>query len=122
MSDYILMPFNFKQVNKDRLLLVNQAGEYYIMPRIDFDDFCNLKLQVNSEYYKRLKAKHFLTTDKEKDLVIEMLATKLRTRKEFIIDFTSLHMIVITLRCNCLCKYCHASSVDLSTCNYDMTW
>ena len=31
-------------------------------------------------------------------------------------------MIVITLRCNCLCKYCHASSVDFTSKDYDMTW
>lgn len=34
----------------------------------------------------------------------------------------NLHMIVATLRCNCLCKYCHASSIDMSAKQYDMSW
>lgn len=118
---YILLPFQFKTFD-NKSLLVNQAGEHLFLPLEAFNAFVKQKLQVNDRYYNKLKAKHFLTNEEEKETVIEMLATKLRTRKEFIMNFTSLHMIVITLRCNCLCKYCHASSVDLESKNYDMDW
>ena len=120
MEEYILLPFNFKQFDNDTVLLVNQAGEHLFLPLDIFKAFYDKKLEQASKYYKALKAKHFLTTEQEKNIVLNMLATKLRTRKAYISDFTSLHMIVATLRCNCLCKYCHASSVDIDSKNYDM--
>ncbi|MCD8377722.1 MAG: His-Xaa-Ser system radical SAM maturase HxsB, partial [Candidatus Gastranaerophilales bacterium] len=78
------------------------------------------ELISESPVYKKLKSKHFIAAEDDLELAEDMLAAKLRTRKAFISDFTSLHMIVATLRCNCLCKYCHASSVDLNSKNYDM--
>lgn len=44
-----------------------------------------------------------------------MVATKLRSRKAFLRDFTALHMVVLTGYCNCNCDYCHASSEELSS-------
>lgn len=120
MKEYILLPFNFKHISSDTILLVNQAGEHLFIPENEFRDFCNKGLEPTNKHYRELKAKHFLTTKEDKDTVLNMLATKLRTRKAYIADFTSLHMIVATLRCNCLCKYCHASSVDIDSKNYDM--
>ncbi len=119
-ENYTILPFGFKYFDNDTSLLVNQAGEHIFLPKESFKNFCNMQLEKEDDCYKRLKAKHFLTTPDDKELTLDMLATKLRTRKAFISDFTCLHMIVVTLRCNCLCKYCHASSVDLDTKSYDM--
>ncbi|MBR1579664.1 MAG: His-Xaa-Ser system radical SAM maturase HxsB [Selenomonadaceae bacterium] len=47
---------------------------------------------------------------------------RFRTRKAFLNEFTSLHMIVVTCRCNFKCSYCHASSMDLNSEDRDMTW
>lgn len=118
---YIKLPFNFKYMDSG-VLLVNQAGEYTKLAEDGFRSFTSNSLDTSSETYKTLKARHFLSIPDELDLVIDMLATKLRTRKEYLADFTCLHMIVITLRCNCLCKYCHASSVDYTNKKYDMDW
>lgn len=118
---YIKLPFNFKYLDSG-VLLVNQAGEYTKLAEDGFRSFTSNSLDTSSETYKTLKARHFLSIPDELDLVIDMLATKLRTRKEYLADFTCLHMIVITLRCNCLCKYCHASSVDYTNKKYDMDW
>ena len=118
---YIKLPFNFKKLDNN-ILLINQAGEYIIVNNDEFIAFTNNTLNSDSQLYSILKAKHFLTVETELNTVIDMLATKLRTRKEYLMDFTSLHMVVITLRCNCLCRYCHASSVDYSNKEYDMSW
>jgi His-Xaa-Ser system radical SAM maturase HxsB len=122
MSQYLLLPFNFKKINNEELLLVNQAGEFYKISRDDFEAFHTHGLDQSSIIYKELKAKHFLSTLQDVDLAVELLSTKLRTRKAFISDFTALHMIVVTLRCNCQCRYCHASSVDVNQKGYDMDW
>lgn len=122
MQPYKLLPFNFKKVNASGYLLVNQAGEYYYLTNQDFNAFHSKTLDPSSIQFGNLKAKHFLYTNNDINLAIKLLATKLRTRKSFITDFTVLHMIVVTLRCNCQCRYCHASSVDISQTKYDMDW
>lgn len=115
MPKYQLLPFNFKSIGNDNTLLINQAGEYFKISNANFKSFYSHELPKHSDVYSTLKAKHFLADNEENLLLsVDMLATKLRTRKAFISDFTALHMIVVTLRCNCLCRYCHASSVDLN--------
>lgn len=123
MPTYQLLPFNFKKLDQENQLLINQAGEFLKISNIDFNLFYSEKLTPDNQIYNSLKAKNFLSDNKDNlDLSIEMIATKLRTRKAFVSDFTALHMIVVTLRCNCLCKYCHASSVDLQKRDFDMDW
>jgi len=56
-----------------------------------------------------LKAKQF-ATDTALEPALNMLATKYRTKKAFLNDFTTLHMVVPTIRCNCRCLYCQVSS------------
>ena len=133
MSSYIILPFNFKY-SDDTVLMVNQAGEWIIARRDDFDKFHSYKLQPQNEFYKRLKAKHFLTVPEEKEQVLNLLAIKLRTRKAFAQCSPNLHMIVATLRCNCLCKVrvvvvCNPVCIKLLIkilwrvfCVYNFTW
>ena len=54
------------------------------------------------------------------DLAVRKLAARYRSRKEYLRDFTSLHMMVITLRCNQRCGYCQVSSADEESIKYDM--
>ena len=119
---YTKLPFLFKYLDDQNAVLVSQAGEYAILSISDFEAFIHNNLVPNSETYKLLKSKHFLASPAELEQVLEMLAIKLRTRKEYLADFTSLHMIVITLRCNCSCKYCQASSIDFADKKCDMDW
>jgi len=122
MAKYQVLPLNFKSVDGENTLLINQAGEYFKISNPDFESLCSLTLSKDNSTYSALKAKHFLADNAANlELAINMLATKLRTRKAFINDFTALHMIVVTLRCNCLCRYCHASSVDLNKKEYAKT-
>ena len=57
-----------------------------------------------------LKSKNFLYNN-NLSLIIDIEATKYRTKNKFLFDYTSLHMFVVTLRCNQKCSYCHASSI-----------
>lgn len=119
---YNLLPFNFKKLD-DKHLLINQSGEFLILSEKEFAELTENKLNNSSEIYKTLKAKHFLSdSDEGTKLAIDLLATKLRTRKAFLSEFTALHMVVVTLRCNCKCTYCQVSSVDFNKKEYDMDW
>lgn len=116
-----ILPFTFKRLPQGRLLLVNQGGEFVFIHSDDFNDLLNQQLGVHTPVYFELKGKHFLA-DTDLDIAQEMVATQLRSRKSFLRHFSSLHMVVVTARCNFICDYCHASSAALEQERVDMTW
>jgi His-Xaa-Ser system radical SAM maturase HxsB len=119
-ASYTLLPFHFMRLEKEHVLLVNLAGEYLYLHKDDFSKIIDYSLENHSELFSNLKAKHFVA-EEISDSAVELLAVKYRTKKEFLSDFTSLHMFVITSRCNHKCIYCHASSQSQDKINYDMS-
>jgi len=109
-KNYRFLPFRFER-RKNSYLLVNDTREYVFINEKEFFDFIQKKLESNSQTFLDLKSKGMLYDGHIKE-VIELQATKYRTKKRFLDDFTSLHMFVLTYRCNQKCSYCHASSVD----------
>ncbi|MHC1743947.1 MAG: His-Xaa-Ser system radical SAM maturase HxsB [Syntrophobacteraceae bacterium] len=107
---YRFLPFRFERF-ADRTLLVNDVGEYIFLDEVVFADFVGRKLETDSSAYRSLKSRN-LAWDNHLARVIDLLATKYRTKKQFLYDFSTLHMFVLTRRCNQRCAYCHASSVD----------
>ena len=66
-----------------------------------------------------LKSHLFLAQD-ELEVSLQKMAARYRTRKSFLRDFTVLHMMVITLRCNQRCEYCQVSCAEEDAHSYDM--
>lgn len=116
---YQLLPFKFCNVKDNSRLLVNEVGEFLFLSKEEFCKMVSHKLDITSETFLDLKCKQILT-DTEIEPVIKMLATKYRTKKSFLFDFTSLHMVIPTLRCNAKCKYCQVSSRSEDSFEYDM--
>jgi uncharacterized protein len=106
---YQILPFRFRRERRGRILLTNEVGEYTCLRAADFESFVRFSLEPHSSLFHDLMGKHFLARE-EMDLAVDLLATKLRTKKRFLDDFTSLHMVVPTLTCNSRCIYCQASS------------
>ncbi|MEK6690997.1 MAG: His-Xaa-Ser system radical SAM maturase HxsB [Nitrospirota bacterium] len=119
-NPYIILPFHFMRFKKDHVLIVNLVGEYFYLSADDFAKMVDYSLNPKSDLYFNLKAKHFIA-ETLSDPAIELLTIKYRTKKGFLSDFTSLHMFVITLRCNHKCTYCHASSKDTDKKVFDMS-
>lgn len=120
-NEYSILPFTFKRLPQGRLLLVNQSGEFVFIHSDEFNDLLNQQLNPLHPMYLELKGKHFLA-DTDLAIAQEMVATQLRSCKSFLRHFSSLHMIVVTARCNFICDYCHASSAALEQERVDMTW
>ena len=117
----IQYPYSFKQFN-EKILVVNAVGEHVFLSHQDFDYLVSENYDCLSKEGKlKLFSHNFISDINDKELVENLLAIKLRSRKDFLRYFTRLHMIVLTLRCNCHCDYCHASSKDLMAKNLDMT-
>ena len=117
---YTLMPFRFSLMPGKRMLVVNEVGEYIFLDWETFERFVSYDLDPASDVFLDLKGKHF-ATDTAVTPVIDMLATKYRTKREFLRGFTGLHMVVITLRCNQRCNYCHASGQPSDQQHWDMS-
>ena len=120
MNNYTILPFRFTRFNDKEYFLSNDVGEYIFIKNEDFDKFVNHELDVKSDLFLNIASKQIATTDKVED-VVNMLATKFRTKKSILRDFTSLHMVVPTLRCNSSCIYCQVKRHESSDHSADMT-
>jgi len=115
-----LLPFQFSRFGKDDYLLVNESGEFIFIDKDNFDKLISNKLKSDSPFYYDLKSRHFINTEHLPE-TLEMVSAKYRTRKKFISDFTSLHMMVITLKCTNKCKYCQVSAEGDDAKGFDMS-
>ncbi|MDQ7825391.1 MAG: His-Xaa-Ser system radical SAM maturase HxsB [Candidatus Eremiobacteraeota bacterium] len=116
-----LLPFHFKKLGGDRVLLVNLNGEFTLIDEGQFSQLLEARRpgDLGSLYFP-LKGRHFIADD-DLDLAIELMAVKMRSKRAYMRDFTALHMVVITARCSCMCDYCQASSTDPASKGFDMT-
>lgn len=120
MINYQILPFRFARFNDSEYLLTNDVGEYIFLRNDDFEKFINKGLDVKSTVFQDLASKQIATTDNVRD-VVNMLATKFRTKKSILREFTTLHMVVPTLRCNSSCIYCQVKRHESSNYSADMT-
>jgi len=108
--------FRFKKL-KNKYLLTNDVGEYLFLTEKEFGDFLNNNLKKDKEPYLSLKEKNFL----KNELNLTGLANRYRSKKSFLQGGPSLHIVVVTLRCNHKCVYCHASAQTMEKEGYDMS-
>ena len=107
-NKYNFLPFRFQRKSQNTLL-TNEVGDFAILSNKTFEEFIQKKLNKNQDEFLNLKSKNFLY-DQNLSNIIEVLSTKYRTKNKFLYDSVSLHMFVVTLRCNQKCSYCHVSS------------
>jgi len=114
-----LLPFRFTRLD-GKELLVNEAGEYIFVPNGTVENLANEQVDTNSELYQDLRAKHFVYDDCSSPL-LDILATKVRTKFDHISGGTKLHIFVVTLRCEHSCDYCQVSRQTASRGEFDMS-
>lgn len=118
-NNYKLLPFRFERKDEN-FLLTNDVGDFLYLNQVEFNALKNHSLP-KSELYFDLKSKSFIY-DQSLTTIVDTLATRYRTRHRFLFEKTSLHMFVVTLRCNQKCLYCHAASERSSAAqSYDMS-
>lgn len=115
---YTIMPISFKYFD-GRILVTTDHGDHIWMSQVDFDALLSYSVCDNASLYYSLKSKQMLSTDVATS--IDIAAAKIRSRKRFLYDFTSLHMLVTTVRCNQRCEYCQASCEEEGAHSYDMS-
>lgn len=111
--------FRFKKLDK-KYLLTNDFGFFIFLTPFEFKNFLEGKLNQKIEIYKELNEKGFLKniSSFEKEKLINIYQQR---NSSLFHSGPSLHIIVVTLRCNQKCIYCQASSRTLNEKKYDMT-
>lgn len=117
---YQLLPFRFVQLDPKKYILSNFVGEYVVVEREALQELVTKTLRQTSATYALLKSRHFFLEAGETS-TLHLLATKYRTKQAPLAEFTSLHMIVPTLRCNTSCVYCQVSHKGAAAGSCDMT-
>lgn len=111
-ESYTLLPFRFHVLTPEKELLVSEVGDYLLVPRGTVARIVGRQLTYaqDPDLYADLLASFFITDSPELPL-LDVLATRYRTKKAFLEHFTALHIFVVTLRCEHTCHYCQVSRV-----------
>lgn len=108
------------RLDQTSVLLVNDVGQFQIVPASTFDQLLNKELSTTSVDYLDLRAKNFVIDERWSDN-LRMMASRYKTKKAFLDGFTKLHLFVVTLRCDHSCPYCQVSRQSEDKTKYDMT-
>lgn len=107
--------FRFKKL-ENKVLITNDFGGHYFLDQENFDRFKDGEIEKGDDYYRGLAREGFLKTEFNVDDAVNLY----RLRNASIFRGTSLHIMVVTLRCNYGCVYCQASSRPMEADHYDM--
>lgn len=120
-ESYFLLPFRFHRLNSQKEILVNEIGDFIVIPEGTTEKIITKKLvkSENEELYGDLIANFFISEEPVPPL-LNVIATRYRTKKSFLDHFTSLHIFVISLRCEHTCHYCQVSRVSQDKNTFDM--
>src|SRR5262245_43176114 len=92
-QNYSLLPFRFMRWEDGSVLLPTEAVEHHFLDATAFQQLYERRLTRDMSTYRNLKAKHFLT-DSDLRLAIDLLATKVRTKRSFLTGGIKLHLFV----------------------------
>ena len=118
----MFMPFRFARLPEPAgtVLLTNDGGDYAFVTEAELRDLVAHRLDPTGETYQDLHARHFIVSD-GRDGHLDLIAAQIRTRKSFLRDGPTLHIFVVTLRCDHSCLYCQVSRQSADAVRFDMS-
>jgi His-Xaa-Ser system radical SAM maturase HxsB len=111
-----LVPFSFRAIGGE-MLLTNDFGDWVFVTQDEFGELARGRFAAGSALYERLASRSFVRSK----LDVEKTVERVRRKKRFLNYGPNLHILVVTLRCNETCVYCHASRADMDAVHTDMT-
>ncbi len=115
---YAVIPFNSSKI-KGKYLVSNLLGKWDILDKDEFRKLSSLALAENGkgqELFKRLYDRGIIVDqDNFKGLIKDF-----KEKNANLFRGTSLHIAVLTTRCNLKCKYCQTSCLKSEDMNYEV--
>lgn len=99
-----------------RVVLTNDAGEWHMLDRADFDRLLAGQLPADHPAQAALRDQCIVRAGAD----LDALADRIRRKKSYLGQGPHLHIVVTTRRCNQACHYCHASRTALADTTTDM--
>jgi His-Xaa-Ser system radical SAM maturase HxsB len=116
LSPTFAMPFRHRQVG-GKVLVTSTEGEFAMLSHDEFSSFVRGDVPTGTPLYELLARKNLVRAAFDEKKLVE----RVRARKGFLSWGPNLHIIVVTLRCNETCVYCHASRANMDATHTDMT-
>ena len=108
--------FSFRFVS-GKYVLTNDHGGHLQVEEAEFRQLIRGEVPAGTSLHDELQERGFLRVW----LDFDALSRQWRERYWFLWQATSLHIVVVTLRCNQKCVYCQVSSVGMDRVETDMT-
>ena len=121
-ENYFLLPFRFHRLSEEKEIIVNEVGDFLVLPTGTVSRIIKKEInkELDYELYGDLISNLFISETRIPQL-IDIYATRYRTKKSFLDNFTTLHIFVVSLRCNHTCHYCQVSRVTQDADKFDMS-
>jgi len=119
-SDYDLLPFKFLRLDPVRQVITNLAGQHLVVSDETLRALAEKRLPTDDPAFSDLESHHILTRGSS-DVHAELLAAQIRTKQSRLPDLATLHIFVVTLRCDHSCGYCQVSRVSEDRAAFDMS-
>lgn len=111
---YVINNYRFRKLGS-QYFVTTDSGSWAILEEKEFKKL--KKGSIDGELYAKLLEREIILDETNAN----EFTMDLRKRNSFLFQGTSLHIIVVTLRCNMKCVYCHASSVSEDSKGFDMS-
>src|SRR5258708_4213946 len=115
-STSFAMPFKHRAIG-GKILISNTEGSFLLLSEAEFVQFAEGTIAKGSQLYTKLAERDFVRAEIDHSRV----AARIRAPKRFLDYGPTLHIVVVTLRCNETCVYCHASRANMDAVHTDMT-
>ncbi|MBL7197606.1 MAG: His-Xaa-Ser system radical SAM maturase HxsB [Candidatus Omnitrophica bacterium] len=113
--DFAITPFNSMLI-KDKYLVSNMLGAWDFLDKGEFEILNSYRLKRDIPFFKRLYDKRIVVDEHN----LNSLLQGYRNLNSNLFNDTSLHIAVLTTRCNLSCKYCQTKSVKGKDMDYEV--
>jgi len=109
--------FRFGKMGKDAFLVTNDVGEFCILKTAEFNKLIRGNIIEKDPCYSNLREMGIIRDH----INFPNIIAKYQKKNAFLNAGPTLHIVVMTLRCNFKCVYCHASSKGENEKGYDLS-
>lgn len=114
-NNFAVIPFN-STIIKDKYLVSNMLGNWDFLAKEEFAMLQSLNLDKDAPFVNRLYEKGLLIDENNLKTVID----DYRNLNLNFFNDTSLHIAVVTTRCNLDCKYCQTKALKQEDMSYEV--
>ena len=108
--------FRVREV-KGSFVVTNAQGDWVLLTAPEFKAFGEGTVERGTDLWDRLKVANLIRSEFD----VPAAVARLKKRMKFLENGPNLHMLIVTLRCNETCVYCHASRADMEAVHTDMS-